>query len=63
MKEKKRLIVEDCRMVNSNPDFAFRVKKVTNSTRFTVGQYVSARTLDLLLANSNSWTFEITGKK
>jgi hypothetical protein len=60
--KKKTITLEDLRSVNSNPDHAFRVQKVVNSTEFTVGQLVSKREADNLCLSA-PWTVNLVAKK
>ena len=62
MNSKKNVTVEDLRRVNGDKDAAFRVVKVTNSLKFSVGQILSARELENQCI-SGSWTVNVIGKK
>ncbi len=66
---KKKLIVEDLRSVNGNPEHSFRVKKVVNSIKFHVGEILSSYVVESLmttdpdvLEDSRNWTVELVKK-
>ena len=63
---KKKLILEDLRTVNGNPDHSFRVKKVVNSIDYKVGEILSSDTIknDVLayVDDDNSWSVELVQK-
>jgi len=59
--KKKTLIVEDMRSINSHPDAAFRIKKVTNSIHFKIGESISQTKVDAY-CNANDWTVNVVGR-
>lgn len=58
---KKTLVVEDLRYVNRGSDGAFRIRKVTNSIDFRIGDVL---TVDKVKAYCNhpDWTVNIVGR-
>jgi hypothetical protein len=57
----EKIVLEDLRHINLN-DTAFKVKKMTNTIRFQIGDYVSKDEVRGLLKKNNI-TVEIVSKK
>ncbi len=56
---KKTLNVEDMRNVNHMPQNAFKVKKMVNTTKFKVGQYLTENQLNTF-CDMPDWTVNVT---
>ena len=61
--KKEKLILIDLRNINAAyPKEQFRVKKVINTTRFKIDQYLSLKEVDDEIAYNKEMTVEIISK-
>jgi hypothetical protein len=59
--KKEKLVLTDLREINGDKK-GFKVKKVTNTTRFFIGQYMSKTEVDDEIMHNAFMTVEIVAK-
>ena len=64
MKAKKiKIVMEDIRYVNGDKENCFKIRKITNTIDFEIGEYLDMNQVEDLIKYNENTTIEIVGKR